>query len=91
MDHAINAPVHKNNAIDGLNATEKRYLKGKVELIDKLVSDNTSNIGILPSDSKYFFIKLADQCIHILNNEYILNGLKGSTKMKNRESLLKYQ
>ena len=69
MDHAINAPGHENNAIDGLNATEKRYLKGKMEFIGKLVSDNKSNIGILPSDSKYFFIKLADQCIHILNNK----------------------
>ena len=28
MDHAINAPGHGNNVVDGLNATDKHYLKG---------------------------------------------------------------
>ena len=27
MDLAINAPGHENNVVDGLNATDKRYLK----------------------------------------------------------------
>ena len=27
MDHAINSSVHENNVVDGLNATDKRYLK----------------------------------------------------------------
>ena len=27
MDRAINAPDHGNNSVDGLNATEKSYLK----------------------------------------------------------------
>ena len=26
MDRAINAPGHGNNVVDGINATEKRYL-----------------------------------------------------------------
>ena len=62
-----------------------------MELIGKLASNDTSKIGILPSVSKNIFITFADQCIHIINNKEILNGLKGSTKMQNRESLLKYQ
>ena len=48
---------------------DKPYLKVKVELIGKLESDDTSNIGILPSSSKDAPIKFADQCIHILNNK----------------------
>ena len=28
MDHAINAPVNGKNICDGLNVTDKRYLKG---------------------------------------------------------------
>ena len=30
MDSAINAPDHGNNFVDGLNATDKRYLKEKM-------------------------------------------------------------
>ena len=30
---AINSPVHENNFVDGLNATEKSYLKGKLKLL----------------------------------------------------------
>ena len=30
MDSAINAPGHGNNVADGMNAMEKRYLKGKM-------------------------------------------------------------
>ena len=29
-DRAINAPGHGNNVVDGLNATEKHYLNGKM-------------------------------------------------------------
>ena len=37
---------------------------------------------MLPSDSKDVSINFAYQCLHIPNNKEILNGLKGSTKMK---------
>ena len=49
MDHAINSPGHGNIFVDGLNTTEKCYLKGKMELIGKLESNNTSNVRMLPS------------------------------------------
>ena len=62
-----------------------------MELIDKLGSNHTTNIGILPSASKHVSNKSAYQCLHIIDNKEILNGLKGSTKTKNRESLFKYQ
>ena len=35
MVSAINAPGHGNNVVYGLNATEKLYLKGKLELMVK--------------------------------------------------------
>ena len=56
-----------------------------MELIGKLVSNYTSKIGMLPSASKYVSIKSAGQCIKIINNKEILNGLKGSTKTKKIE------
>ena len=60
IDHAINATGHINNFVDGLNATDKRYLKEQMEPIVKLVSNDTSNIGMLPSASKYVSIKFAE-------------------------------
>ena len=91
MDRAMNAPGHGKNVVDGLNATEKHYLKGGKELMVKLASNNTTNIEMLPSASKYVSIKFAGQCLHILNGKEILNGLKGITKMKKRQSQFKYQ
>ena len=40
-DLAINAPGHGNNVVDGLNETGKHYLKEKMEIIGKLVSNDT--------------------------------------------------
>ena len=91
MDRAINTPGHGNNVVDGMNATDKRYLKGKMKLMGKLASNNTTNIGMLPSASKYVSINFSDKCLHIINNKEILNGLKGSTKMQKRQSKFKYQ
>ena len=78
MDCIVNEPGHGNNVADGINATDKRYFKGTMELIGKLLSNNTTNIGMIPSASKAVSIKFADQCLHILNNKEILNGLKDS-------------
>ena len=70
MDHAINAPGHGDNIVDGLNATDKNYLREQMELIGKLSSNYTSNIVMMISDSKYISIKFEYQCIPILNNKY---------------------
>ena len=49
-----------------------------MELIGKLASNDTSNLGMLSSASKYVAIKFEDQCIHMINNKEIWNGLKGN-------------
>ena len=41
--------VIKNNVVDVLNATGKHYLKREMELMGKLASNDTTNIGMLPS------------------------------------------
>ena len=89
MDFTINAIIHGNNVVDGLNATNKHYLKGKMELMGKLESKDNTNIKMLPSASKYVSIKFSDQCLHILNNKEILNGIKGSTKMQKKTITIK--
>ena len=79
------------NVVDGLYATTKRYLKEQMELIGKLSSNHTSKIGMLPNPSKYVFIKISEQCLHILDNKDRLNGLKVIKKIQKIESLFKYQ
>ena len=71
MYHSINAPDHVQNVVDGLNAIDKHYLKEKMELIGKLGSNDTTNIGIIPSASKYVSINFVDRCINIMNNKEI--------------------
>ena len=55
-----------------------------MELIDKLASNDTSKIEILPSASKDVSIKFSENYLHIINNRAILNELKGSTKIQDR-------
>ena len=55
-----------------------------MEIIGKLGTNDTTNIGILPSVSKYVSVKFSEKCLHILNNKEIPNGIKCSKKMKNR-------
>ena len=52
MDWAINISGHGKNFFDGLNSTDKRYLKEQMELIGKWASNDISNIGMLCNDSK---------------------------------------
>ena len=59
MNCSTSAPRHGNNVVDGLNATFKRYLKGQMEFLDKLSSNDTSDIVIIHSASKYVSIKFA--------------------------------
>ena len=68
MDRAINEPGQGKNVVYGLSTTEKRYLKGKIEPIGKLGSNNNTEIGIILSASKDISIKFPDQCLHIINN-----------------------
>ena len=91
MNCEINAPGHGNNASDGLNATDKRYFKEEMELIGLLVNNDTINIGILPSASKYVSISFSDQCLHVINNKERFNGFKGRTKMQKIPSQFKYK
>ena len=69
MDRVINAPGHGNNVVYGLNAEDKRYLKGEMEIMDKLASNDTTKIAILPNASRYVSINFAYQCLHIFNNK----------------------
>ena len=42
MDREINAPGYRNKIVDGINATDKHYLKEQKELLGKLASNPMS-------------------------------------------------
>ena len=44
---AINTPVHENNVVDGINATDKHHLREQMELLGKLLSNDTSKLECL--------------------------------------------
>ena len=88
MYPTINPAGNVNNAVDGLNATDKNYLKEQMEIIDKLESNDILKIGMLLSLSNYVSIKLSDQCLRILNDEVRLNGQK---KIKNAKGRINIQ
>ena len=67
IDFSINAPCYGNNIVDGLDDTKKLYLKEQMELLGKLASKNTSNIGMISSASKDVSIKVSEKCLYILN------------------------
>ena len=61
-----------------------------MELIGKLASNDTSNIGIILSGSIDVSTKFADQCRNNINNKENNNVLKSSTKIQKRKSLFRY-
>ena len=55
-----------------------------MELLGKSSSNDTSNIGMIPSASKRFCINFEEKCFNILTNNEQLNVLKGITNIQNR-------
>ena len=91
LDHLINAHVHGNYVAVGINATDKLYLKKQMKLLDTLASNYSSKIGILTSAPKDVSIIFSKQCLHIQNDNDLLNGIKGSAKINTIDSLFKHQ
>ena len=75
MDSAIYAPIHGNNVVYGINATDKIHLNWHTDIFGKIASNQTQNIGMLASASKDVSNILSYKCLHIHNNADRLNGL----------------
>ena len=56
-----------------------------MEILGKLESNDTSIIGKIPSASRYVYIKIPEQFLHMITYNEQLNVLKGITKMQKRE------
>ena len=47
----------------------KTLFEGEMELIGKLIINNNTKVGMIPSASKDVYIEFSYQCLHILNNK----------------------
>ena len=56
----------------------------------KLARSDTTHIGMITNASKYVFVNFADKCLYILNNNKILNWLRGGKNIQKRQSQFKY-
>ena len=81
IDCEKNTTGHGKNIVDGLNATDKRYLRKQMEIIGKLTSNDIYIIIMINSASKDVYINFAEQRVNILTYNDWLNVLKGSTKI----------
>ena len=88
IDRAINAPGHGKNVVDGFNATEIFYLKGEMELIGKLESNNTTNIWMLPSASKTFPLNLQINVykLSVIKRYWMHSNIEQNEKRENNNS-----
>ena len=75
-DHKINTPGNGNNVVYDINATDINDLKEQMKFFGYLKTNDISNIGINPCASKSCSINFSEQCLHILNYEAGINGLK---------------
>jgi hypothetical protein len=85
IDHAVNAPGHGKDIVDGLNATDKNFLKKKMCLIGTPGAQETKQrmeaAAMVNGASK----SLAEECIRLCNDEERVCGLKGGAKNAKRE------
>jgi hypothetical protein len=90
IDRAIGAPGHGKDIVDGLNATDKRFLKGKMCLIGSLEANNSAHRMVAHSMVEGASKSLAEECARLCSDEARTSGVKGSLKSEKRETNSKY-
>ncbi len=86
IDRAIEAPGHGKDIVDGLNATDKRFLKGKMCLIGSPEANGSAHRMVAHSMVEGASKSLAEECAHLCSDEARTSGVKGSVKSEKRET-----
>jgi hypothetical protein len=86
IDHAVNAPGHGKDIVDGLNATDKNFLKQKMCLVGTPGAQNQETrmeaAAMVDGAAK----SLAEECHRLCTNEERACGVKGGAKHAKREA-----
>jgi hypothetical protein len=86
IDRAIGAPGHGKDIVDGLNATDKRFLKGEICLIGSPEANNFAQRMVAHSMVEGASKSLAEECARLCSDEARTSGVKGSMKSEKRET-----
>lgn len=89
IDRAIKAPGHGKDIVDGLNATDKSYLKESM-IHTKASPDDKREKRMSPqSMSEDEKMSFAHECLRLCSHPDRLTGVKGQTKHAKREAAAK--
>jgi hypothetical protein len=89
IDRAIGAPSHGKDIVDGINATDKRYLAGCMCLIGTPEANDGEKRMAAQSMVETASKSLADECARLCTLDSRLQGVKGHTKHAKREASAK--
>ena len=85
LDRMIGTPTHEKDIVDGINACDKRYLKGKMCMIRKLETDDCSKRIMSHSmigNAHYSFVEYCKRLYECSDRE---NGVKCKSQYETRK------
>ena len=85
IDRGIGAPGHGKDDVDGLNATDKRYLQGKFCMIGTPEANDNEKRMAANSMVEGASQSLAAECARLCSLPSRINGVKGHAKARKRE------
>jgi hypothetical protein len=85
FDRAIQAPLHGKDVVDGINATDKRYLAGCMCLVGTPEANDGDKRMAAQSMVEMASKSLADKCMWLCSLDSRLQGVKGHMKHVKRE------
>jgi hypothetical protein len=86
IDRAIGAPSHGKDVVDGINATDKRYLAGCMCLVGTPEANDGDKRMAAQSMVETASKSLADECVRLCSLDSRLQGVKGHMKHAKREA-----
>jgi hypothetical protein len=86
IDRAIGAPSHGKDVIDGIDATDKRYLAGCMCLVGTPEANDGDKRMAAQSMVETASKSLADECVRLCSLDSRLQGVKGHMKHAKREA-----
>jgi hypothetical protein len=86
IDWAVGAPGHGKDVVDGLNATDKRYLKQKINMVSTPEENDSNNrmsaCSMVEEEGK----SLAKECAQLCSDTSRVAGVKSDAKYAKREA-----
>jgi hypothetical protein len=86
IDHAVGAPGHGKDVVDGINAIDKRFLAGKMCLIGTPEANDRPKLMQAASMIENATKSLAGESVRLCREETRVSGVKGYAKHAKREA-----